>query len=149
MTEVELTALLEREIGDLSTQFESTNYSDAIDDAERDTGFSLPATDTFQIKWLKERAKRHLIYFLLIKNADKFRVKQIHLQHRFEHYVKMIEMMDEAFDKAQIEYIYEFAQVNTYEAFGHKIDAGFAYDSLGRDITYDDDQEVIVNPGDA
>jgi hypothetical protein len=148
MTESELIVILGREISDLDTQFDSDDYADCVDNAERDTGFSFPTSDAFQIKWLKERAKRHLIFQLLTKNADKFRVKQIHLQNRFEHYIKMIEMMDEAFDKAQIEHIYEFAQVDSSHAFGHKVDSGFAYDNLGRDITYDEDQLVIVSPGD-
>jgi len=148
MTESELIAVLEREVSDLSIQFESYNYTDAINRAKEDTGFSLPTTDVFQIKWLNNRSKRHLIFLLLTKNADKFRVKQIHLQNRFEHYLSMIKLMDEEFDKAQVDYIYEFAQVSSSQAFGHKVDAGFAYDVFARDITYDEDQKVIVSPGD-
>jgi len=148
MTEPELIVVLTREISDLSSQFDSDDYADAVDSSEMDTGFSLPTTNTFQIKWLKDRAKRALIYLLLTKNADKFRVKQIHLQHRFEHYLALIKIMDEEFDKAQIEYLYEFAQVDPIQAFGHKVDAGFAYDQFGRDITYSEEELVNVTPGD-
>jgi len=96
--------------------------------------------------WLKNRAKRHLFFYLASESARKFRVKQFSLDQRFKHYMQIIKKMDEEFLTAQEDRPEEFAGVDPSALFGHKIDAGFAYDELGRDITYDSDQDVLLNP---
>ena len=60
-----LVETLEQEVKGLSTCLAEDDYINAIADAERETGFSLPATDAFQIRWLKERTKRHLFFYLI------------------------------------------------------------------------------------
>jgi len=147
MTKSELITLLEEEIKGLSSYLISSDYSNACDDASKETGWSFPVSGDFKIFWIKQRAKRHLFFYLLTESAHKFKFEQINLQHRFEHYKEIIDKMDEDFDKIQESRPEEFAQVDTYKMFGHKIDAGFQYEAqTGRDFTYDEDNEVIITP---
>lgn len=149
MTESELIIVVQREVKGLSENFIDDDYLDAIDSAGRDTGFTLPTTNDFQIKWLKERTKRHLFFALLSESTTSFKFKQINLQQKFEHLFALIKQMDLDFAAAMAENLIEFAQAEAYELFGHKIDAGFAYDGLGNDRTFDEDQLVIVTPNEA
>ena len=139
--------MIQQELKGLTSSLNDDDYSNAIDQAERDTGWKLPQSDDFKIKWLIDRSKRHLFFYLQSESAVKFRFKNIHLQHRFEHYSKLIEKMDRDFEKAQDEYAFEFAGVSAFEQMGHKIDAGFASQGqTGRDFTYDEDNEIIITP---
>lgn len=146
MTEADGIALITREIKGLSDEFDSDDYSDAVDAAERDTGFSFPTTDSFQIKWLVERTKRALFFSVLAENTTSFKFKQIDIQGIFKNLQELIKIMDEAFDQAQADYVDKFAQLDPLHFFGHKVDAGFAYDGMGRDITYRNNQLVNINP---
>jgi hypothetical protein len=148
MTESELIVIVGRELKGLSVNFSADNFADAVDSAERDTGFLFPTTVDFQIKWLKERTKRHLFFFLLSESTTSFKFKQINLQQKFEQLYKLIEKMDVDFEKALEDNVLEFAQADATQLFGHKVDAGFAYDAQGNNITYDVDQLVIVSPND-
>jgi hypothetical protein len=148
MTESEAITLITREIKGLSSNLEDADYSDAVDNAERETGFAFPVTSDFQIRWLKERTKRHLFFSLWTESATSFKFKQINLQQKFEHFDKLIEKMDNDFEKALVENTFEFAQVNATQMFGHKVDAGFSYDDMGRETSYDEDQLVIISPTD-
>jgi len=142
--------LLQQEVKGLSTYLVDDDYNNAIRDAQIDTGFALPLDDaTYEFYWLKERAKRHLFFYLYTESAHKFKVDQINLQHRFEHYDKILKTMDDRFT-AEIESRPDkFGSANPLHMFGSKIDAGFAYDHTGYDITYDDEQLVIVSPSDS
>ncbi len=146
MTESEATTQITREIKALSSNFVAADYTDAVDEAERETGFVFPATSSFQIQWLLKRTKRALFFSLLTENAESFKFKQISLQDKFKNLQNLVELMDKEFAQAQLDYIYEFAKVDAVQAFSHKIDAGFAYDDFGRDITFDGDQLVGINP---
>jgi len=147
MTKAELTTLLQQEVKGLTGSLADDDYSNAIDAAERDTGWSMPQTSDFKVKWLVERSKRHLFFFLMSESASKFRYKDIHLQHRFDHYSSLVDKLDAAFEKAQQDDPYQFADVSAYEQYGHKVDAGFAYDDqTGRDLTYDDDNLTLIHP---
>jgi hypothetical protein len=147
MNEAAFTEVITREIKGLSANFESYDYTDAVDEAERETGFSLPTTDAFQIKWLKSRTKRALFFSLLSESSEDFQVKKLYLQQKFANLLNLIKLLDEEFQKALEEEPYEFANVEAYKIFGTKIDAGFAYDSVtGADKTYSDDQTVIFTP---
>lgn len=107
----------------------------------------MPQTAAFNLKWMIDRSKRHLFFFLLSEAASKFRFKDIHLQQRFEHYRELIDKMDADFEKAQDEYAFEFAGVSAYQQMGTKIDAGFAYQpQTGRDYTFDDENIVLTHP---
>ena len=146
MTEVDLIARVTRELRSLADNFDSNDFADSVDSAESDTGFSLPASDTFQIKWLINRTKRHLLFSLVVDSATKFKFKQINLQQKFEQLKKLVDSMDREFEKALEEDYIIFSGINASQMFGHKIDAGFAQDEFGRDRTYDEDQLVIISP---
>jgi len=146
MTRNELIALLKVEVKGLTSYLVDDDYSNAVDDALRDTGWTLPTTVDFKEKWLKDRSKRHLFFYLQSESAHKFKFEQINLQHRFEHYDKLISTMDKAFEKAIEDNPDQFSGVDAFKTFGHQIDAGFAYDGNGQDITYDSDQRVLFGP---
>lgn len=147
MTKTELTILLQQEMKGLTVSLNGDDYDNAVASAERDTTWSLPQTTNFKVKWLIERSKRHLFFYLLSESASKFRFKNIHLQHRFEHYSKLIDRMDKDFEKAMEDDAFEFAGVSSFEIGGHKIDAGFASQGqTGRDFTYDEENVVIITP---
>lgn len=134
----------------LSTKFDSDNYSDAVDEAERETGFSCPITSAFQIRWMKHRTKRALFFFLLSGAAKKVRYEQINLEQAFGNYRKLIEDMDKEFKEALADNTYEFAGVSACQMFGTKIDAGFQYEPVtGVETTYTEDNKVIINPTEA
>ncbi|RLI01786.1 hypothetical protein DRO30_03600, partial [Candidatus Bathyarchaeota archaeon] len=82
MTKSELITLLEEEIKGLSSYLISSDYSNACDDASKETGWSFPVSGDFKIFWIKQRAKRHLFFYLLTESAHKFKFEQINLQHR-------------------------------------------------------------------
>jgi len=150
MTKDELIALVTREIMALSTKFDSDNYSDAVDDAERETGLSCPVTSDFQILWLKHRTKRALFFMLLSGSAKKVRYEQINLEQAFGNYRKLIQDMDEEYARALKENPFEFAGVSACQMFGTKIDAGFQYEAVtGVDTTYTKGNKVIMHPTEA
>ena len=149
MTKQEMIDLVEIEIKSLAANFEYEDYMAAADDAVRDTNFTFPTSVAFQIKWLKERVKRHLFFMLYTERAHKFKVNQISLHQRFDHYGKLIWSLDQKFEKILEEEIYQFAGVNPTQAFAHQIGPGFAYDkNTGEDITYQQSNRVPIKPSD-
>ena len=145
MDSTEMTTALMAELKGLSSNFVADDYANAISEAERET-WSLPVTSSFRILWFKHRAKRHLFFFLWTEYIDKIRHKETHFQQRFEHLQKMIEKMDEDFLQSQKDNPSEFADVDAHEMFGTYIRSGFRYDNVGRDVTYEDLNEAILNP---
>ena len=146
MTRAEMESLIEQEVKGLTSYLDAPDFTNACNDAAIETGFSFPTSSDFQVRWLKERAKRHLFFYLLTESAHKFKYEQINLQHRFEHYRKIVRDMDWRYDKAKDEFYLEFSGASSVNAFGTKIDAGFQYDYVGRDTTYDDDNRTILTP---
>lgn len=150
MTKAEMTTLLEQEVKGLSSYLESEDYSNALDDASRETGWAFPISGDTKIYWQKQRGKRHLHFFLVSETAHKFKYKQISLNQRFEHHWKIISGMDKTWENAKEDLLVELSGAETHELFGTKVDAGFAYqDETGHDITYDESQKVIHTPNEA
>jgi len=148
MTKSEMEEKIEEEVKGLSTYIGGDDYSNACDDASRETGWTFPVATDFKIMWMKNRAKRHLFFYLFTESASKFKYEQINLQHRFDHYDKIIKKMDLDFAEAQESFPNEFANAEAYEMFGTKVDAGFNYDPItGKDISYHDDVKVVFTPG--
>lgn len=141
------------EIKGLSRYFVEADYENAIADAQRETGWTLPTTASFQEYWIKQRAKRHLFFYLMSESAHKFKYEQINLQHRFEHYSKLIYNMDKQFNTVMKDRPEEFLDAlgvtNISAMFGTKVDAGFSYSSDGTDNTYSDDNEVNHFPSES
>ena len=146
-TDSQIRTLIKQEVKSLATYLEEEDYNNALNDAKRETGWSTFSTD-FKVHWGKMRAKRHLFFYLATETARKFKVKQFSLDQRFKHYMTLIKDMDLDFVQAKEDYPEEFVSVDAEHLFGTKIDAGFAYDGFGADITYDEDQTVIINPSD-
>ena len=147
MTKAELTIIVQQELKGLSSEFEPEDYTNAIEAAGRDTGWSSPYASDFKEIWMLQRTKRHLFSYLQTATAADFKYKQINLQQPFEHYSKLIREMDEAFEKVMEEEPHEFAGVSAYELFGTKVDAGFqSQPQTGVDTTYGDNNEIIITP---
>lgn len=147
MTRNELIDLVQSEIKGLASVLVTDDYGNAVDAAERDTSWDMPQTDDFRIKWLIDRTKRHLFFFLLSEAQPKFRFKAIYLQQKFEHYRIIVADMDKKFAAAQEEFALEFAGVSSNQVAGTKIDAGFSSEPLtGRDTTYNENNRVLIHP---
>ncbi len=147
MTKVEFIATVKEEVKGLTSYLVDADYENAADDASRETGWSYPVANPFSIYWIKQRIKRHLFFYLYTESAHKFKYKQINLQHRFDHYDKMLKTMDEKFAEAIEERPDLFAGVSISHIFGTKVDAGFAYQQhTGKDITYRESQQVNFGP---
>lgn len=148
MTQSEMEEKIEEEVKGLSTHLGGEDYTNACNDASRETGWAFPVSTDFKIQWMKERAKRHLFFYLFSESAHKFKYEQINLQHRFDHYEKIIKMMDTKFEEVQEANPAEFANVEVFNLFGTKADAGFQYDPVtGKDTTYNDGNKVVFSPG--
>ena len=78
-------------------------YEDAARSALKELGWVFPITHPLKAHWVVERGVRHAVFILMVEAARKFRYKQIHLQNRFEHYNKILVMMDELYAKAKEE----------------------------------------------
>ena len=135
MDQPELIALLQQEVKSLSNYLEQDDYANACADASRETGWAFPVTDDFRVHWMKERAKRALFFYLWSESAHKFRVEQIALNQRFEHYAEIIKTMDGAFEAVQEQRPEHFTATESYKMFGTVAGTGLMHDSLGRDIT--------------
>jgi len=146
-TQIEMIALLKLEVKGLTSYLADVDYTNATNDAARDTGWAFPVTVDFKIYWQKQRSKRHLYEYLQSESAHKFKYEQINLQHRFAHYSSLIKNMDTAFEKIQEERPDQFADVDALHMFGTHISPGFAYvPQTGVDITYNSDQTVDFGP---
>jgi len=121
-----------------STILTSSGYESAVNSALSELGWSLSTTDPTQIWWISKRALRHACYILWVASAQKFKYNQINLQHRFDHYEKLVKAMDIEYELALTTQADIFAGVESYKLFGTAINVGFRYDFIGRDITYED-----------
>ena len=146
MTLNELRVQLTQELKSLSSKLVEQDYINACNQASVETGWDFPTGTSFKTHWMKERAKRHLFFYLLSESAAKFKVNGINLQHKFEHFKYLIKIMDEDFIAIQEDRPDVFSGVDSFKMFGTKIDAGFSSDSVGRDTTYSDYNEVVFTP---
>jgi hypothetical protein len=149
MTESELIDRVTQELKALSTNFVDADYTNGVSSAVAETNFSLPNTNALQTLWLIQRSKRHMFFALYVQNSQKFKIKQFNLDQKFDHLGTLIKVMDEAYEKALESMDFITAGVSLEKLFGHQIDAGFAYDNVtGEDLTYSDDNVVIITPSD-
>lgn len=148
LTQTQLVTRLMQEVKGLDNYLVDDDYNNACTDAANEFGTSYPVSGQDIEFWVKRRAKRHLFFYLMSESAHKFKFEQINLQHRFDHYSKLIQAEDTAFEKFMEDRPDLFAGVDTFKLFTTKVDAGFSYDSFGRDTTYDDidDNEVDFTP---
>jgi hypothetical protein len=142
----ELTDYLKIQLSSLSTLITEYGYELVCDQALQELGWSYPMTTPTKVSWAIKRGTRHSIYLLMLASAYKFKYKQVNLQHRFDHFKSLIDSMDAEFTEALTTDTALFAGVDSYKMFGTKIDAGFAYDSIGNDVTYNTDRLVNFTP---
>ncbi|MDY0324785.1 MAG: hypothetical protein RBQ87_01260 [Candidatus Cloacimonadaceae bacterium] len=117
----------------------AADLAEACDDAAADTGWLFPILDTdmFKIKWIKQRARRHCYFKLMALAARKFKVEQLSLNQRFDHYEKLVTRLDTEFNEAIENNPEKFSDVDAYKMFGTIAGTGFIYDDLGRDRSYE------------
>ena len=130
-------------IGPYLTAAEIEEY---CNDAASETGWAFPVSGLDKELWIKRRAKRNCFEALWLLSARKFKVDQLSLNQKFDHYGAVIKRMDEDF-KAFIEERPElFTTVNPRMMFGTIAGHGLVYDIAGRDITdYSPPPEIDYN----
>ena len=132
----ELIDIVKKLMGSSYNVVSTDGFEQAVQQALDELKWTLPCTDSQKGYWITERARRHVIYVLLVESAHKFRFKEIHLHNRFAHYFQLIKMMDDQFTKAIDSNLILF-DCDTYEHFGSYLTNGFVYDFYGQDHTYD------------
>jgi hypothetical protein len=151
MTRDDLLDLLPTEVKGLSNYLVTEDYENAVTDASNETGWAFPITGSdatqtsFMEYWIKYRAKRHLFFYLMSESAHKFKYDVISLNQRFDHYALILKTMDAAWEKFMAENPELFFTGDAANWFCTKIDAGFAYNEVGEDITYDQNIQVIAS----
>jgi len=121
-------------------------YASAVATAASELGWLLPNSEATQTMWLAKRTLRHCVFILWVASAQKFKYKQVNLQQRFEHYGKLLEVMDGEYATALEENQQLFTGIAAYKQFGAAVGPGFSYDVIGRDTTYD--VSSYINSGD-
>lgn len=148
MTLVELQTTLEAQVRGFSDDLGEGDYTNAITEALREVVCAFPVTDAAKVLWLQRRAKRHLLFLIALDFSSNYRIDNVHKQQRFDNLLRLIQNEDKAWEKALEDDPMLGVDVDASELFGTAVTTGFAYDSLGRDRTYDDDQLVGITPGD-
>jgi hypothetical protein len=147
LTDVDTTIdLVKTQLSSLSALVTAEGYALAASQAEQELGWSYPVTNPTKAFWMVQRTVRHAINILRIASANKFKYKLVNLQQRFEHFQKMVETMDADYIAAISSDVALFAGVDSFRLFGTKVDAGFCYDIVGKDLTYDSDKLVNFTP---
>ena len=155
MTESGMTDALVDAMKGLSTVLAETDYTTAINTMKYETGWTFPITMNFKLFWADQRCRRHLFFALLTQQAHKFRVGEIHLHQRFDHYKTIVDKMDKDFELAKQENPELFLDASSFAdlssgqkamIFGTYSSSGFASDDFGNDTTYTNENEVQISP---
>jgi len=131
----DLVSIVKNMMGASYNAVSDDGFDRACQHALDELNWTLPCSHSKKGYWITERARRHVIYVLLVESAHKFRFKEIHLHNRFAHYHKLIMLMDEEFAKA-LEDDIELFDVGRYPDVAYYLSPGFQYDYYGRDATY-------------
>lgn len=97
----DLIFLLTIKLRGVAASFEPPTLDAAVKLATIECGWALPVATSFRTHWLLERAYRHCIAMMCTETAPKFKFKQINLQHRFDHWFKMLQELDKQFAAIQ------------------------------------------------
>ena len=131
----ELVSIIQKLMGASYNTVSDEGFEQACRQALAELEWSLPCTDSKKGYWITERARRHVIYVLLVESAHKFRFKEIHLHNRFKHYHALIQMMDDQIANA-IEDNPELFDIGTYSDIFFYITNGFEYDYNRNSLEY-------------
>lgn len=137
---------LEIQLSSLATLITSDGYGHVSDLVVTELGWAYPVTTPAKVIWMIKRGTRHAIDLLRIAAANKFKYKAVNLQHRFDHFQKLIEDYDVEFEEALLSEANLFSNAPVHALFGTKIDAGFSYGKDGTDQTYDADKFINFSP---
>lgn len=133
-SEEELMSRIQMSLGALGSELRDPMLGFAAHQALDELGWTLPTTDTRKDFWLTQRGKRHSLDILRTNASYKFRYKQIHLNQRFEHLNKLIQVMDAEYNKA-LGSDPILLDVESSKIFGTYVGNGFVYDQHGNDVT--------------
>jgi len=122
-------------MGASAVKLTEDGWAEVTKQAENELKWSYPISDQNKCYWMVERVRRHALYLLMVEAAHKFQYKQIHIEHRFKHYIQLIEKCDKDFLEAA-DMFPELFDMGTYSDFAFYLNPGFVYDKLGRDLTY-------------
>lgn len=142
----DLTDIIKIQLSSLNTLITDDGYELVCNQVEQELGWSYPVTDPTKVLWMTKRGTRHALNLLLIASAYKFKYKTVSLNQRYEHFKDLIESMDKEFETAMAADIALFAGLDSYKMFGTQVNAGFSYDPVGEDTTYNYDQYVVFSP---
>jgi hypothetical protein len=142
MTQDDLLDLLPVELKGLYKYLVTVDYENAVNDALRETGWTFPMSSLTMEYWIKTRSKRHIFFYLMSESAHKFKYDVIALDQRFLHYKAIIDQMDREWEKFMADNP-ELFITDAENWFCTKIDAGFNYDEVGIDRTYDPNIPVM------
>jgi hypothetical protein len=134
MTRAELEAVIAADQS-IASYLEADEITAACNEAAKETGWAFPVSGDFKELWIERRSKRNCYMALWTQSARKFKVEQLSLNQRFDHYGKIIAKMDLDFKDVQEERPDLFTNVESYKAFGDVAAPGFVYDITGKDIT--------------
>ena len=147
MTRTELITRVKRDLTGQSDDFTSPyDYEDGVDDMQRETGWVLPQTSNFRVKWSIERTIRHMLWRLVYSSARKFKAEGFHLDQRYRHYRDLIKEMDIEWKLDSEANVHELVGANNYDMFGTSVSAGFNENIIGEDATYSDENVIESNP---
>lgn len=76
------------------------SVNQAVQMALYELNWTLPMSDPKKEYWIIERAKRNMVFVVLVESALKFQYEKIYLNQRYAQLFKLIEKMDADFQKA-------------------------------------------------
>lgn len=129
-----LIAEITNRVRSLSSYLAQEDYDQAVSDMQDETGWVFPMVIADICFWAKERVHRHLLFYLTTESARKFQIKSINLNQRFDHYIKLVEFMDQRWYKFLEENADLISGAETYELFGHQAESTWNADYVGRRI---------------
>jgi hypothetical protein len=137
---------LETAIRALDSDLTADDYENAYDKALEDLSLTSEPSSSFLDSWVVSRMKRWLFQYRLESVSENFDVPKAKLQQVFANYEKLILGLDEAFEKAVVEYPDLFGICSAEGIFGMTVSSGFVTDSItGEDLTYDSEDGVLIN----
>ena len=116
-------------------------YEAAARQAYAEIGAKPPVSDECQCYWLVERTRRHVLYVQMIEYGRQFKCRAAFLQQRFDHFCKIIECDDKKFadflNSPACPLPVPQAAIDKFVAGAFFVNpAGFVYDQMGNDLTY-------------
>lgn len=130
-----------------TTVFSADDYLNAYNAANVDTGFILPNSSDYQLKWLEKRAIRHLFFYKQIRSIENFDVPKAKLEQMYNHYAAIVDKMDTEFDDEKMGNPEAYG-LSGGSQFGEVVSSGFLVDPLtGNDKTYEEENAdgVLIN----